>query len=240
MFRRFLKQDWEVVAVLLSALIALILHFLHITEADVLMAIAIVLMAFLLIRDIKRESQAEHFASVEDQIENKLINIQSSLTIPEVTLIGPSKLQAESIRFAKRGKGEVVLFNICLRMYQTQQVFDIMLRPFIENHNINSVQFVLNPKEKERWETNITPKVSILADYKKVKEPVWCDIEENISFILAEAETEGKAEALVSFWGEPFMAKSSEANVPRYVLYVTETSELITSLKERERICRSS
>ena len=239
MFKRLLKQDWEVVAILLASVIALILHFLHFIEIDVLMAIAIVLMAFLLIRDIKRESQAEHFASVENQIENKLINIQSSLTIPEVTLIGPSQLQAESIRFAKRGHGEVIFFNICLRMYQTQQVFDIMLRPYIENTSITSVQFLLNPKEKERWNTNILPKVTIFAGHKKVKEPVWCDLEENISFILAETETEGNAEALVSFWGEPFMSRSAEANVPRYVLYVEEKSELITSLKERERICRA-
>ena len=239
MFKRLLKQDWEVVAVLLAALIALILHFLHFTELDVLMAITIVLMAFLLIRDIKRESQAEHFASVEDRIENKLINIQSSLTIPEVTLIGPSQLQAESIRFAKRGQGEVIFFNICLRMYKTQQVFDIMLRPYIENPNITSVQFLLNPKEKESWNTNIISKVSLYTGHKKVKEPVWRDLEENISFILVETDMAGKAEALISFWGEPFMAKSSEANVPRYVLYVRETSELITSLKESERIYRS-
>jgi len=240
MFKRLLKQDWEVVAVLLAALAALVLHFLHITEESILLAIAIVLLAFLLIRDIKRESQAEHFSSVEDRIENSLLNIQSSLTAPDVTLIGPSQLQAESIRFAKRGQGEVIFFNICLRMYKAQQVFDIMLRPYIDNPDITSVQFLLNPKEKERWAKNISPKVSVLAGRKKVKAPIWCDLEENISFILAETDKSGKAEALVSFWGEPFMARSTEANVPRYVLYVGENSELITSLKEHERICRSS
>ena len=239
MFKRLLKQDWEVVAVLLAALIALILHFLHITELGLLMAIAIVLLAMFLIRDIKRESQAQHFASVEDRIENSLINIQSSLTPPDVTLIGPSQLQAESIRFAKRGQGEVICFNICLRMYQSQHPFDIMLRPYIENTNITSIQFVLDLKEKERWNTNILSKVSVYAGRKKVKEPIWSNLEENISFILVETDTTGKAEALVSFWGEPFMARSDEANVPRYVLYVREDSELITSLKEHERICRS-
>ena len=152
MFKRLLKQDWEVVAVLLAALVALVLHFLHLAEENVLLAIAVVLLAFLLIRDIKRESQAEHFALVEDRIENSLINIQASLTAPDVTLIGPSQLQAESIRFAKRGQGEVILFNICLRMYKAQQVFDIMLRPYIENPDITSIQFLLNPKEKERWD----------------------------------------------------------------------------------------
>ena len=84
MLKRLLKQDWEVIAVLLAALIALILHFLHITEIDLLMAIAIVLLAMFLIRDIKRESQAGHFASVEDRIKNSLIDIQSSLTLPDI------------------------------------------------------------------------------------------------------------------------------------------------------------
>jgi len=239
MFKRLLKQDWEVVAVLLAALIALILHFLHITELGLLMAIAIVLLAMFLIRDIKRESQAEHFALVENRIENSLTNIQSSLTPPDVALIGPSQLQAESIRFAKRGQGEVICFNICLRMYQSQHPFDIMLRPYIENPDITSIQFVLDPKEKERWNTNILPKVSVYAGRKKVKEPIWCNLEENISFILVGTDATGKAEALVSFWGEPFMARSADASVPRYVLYVRESSELITSLKEHERICRS-
>ncbi len=239
MLKRLLKQDWEVVAVLLAATIALILHFLHLTELDILMPIAIVLLAIFLIRDIKRESQAEHFALVEARIENSLITLQSSLTPPDVTLIGPSQLQAESVRFAKRGQGEVIFFNICLRMYKARYPFDIMLRPFIENTDITSIQFVLNPKEKERWDTNILPKVSVCAGRKKVKEPIWSNLEENMSFILVGTDTAGKAEALVSFWGEPFMARSYDTNVPRYVLYVRESSDLITSLKEHERICRS-
>jgi hypothetical protein len=124
-------------------------------------------------------------------------------------------------------------------MYKAQQAFEMMLRPYIENPDITSIQFLLDTKEKERWNTNIVPKVSVFAGRKKVKEPIWCNLEENISFILAETDTSGKAKALVSFWGEPFMARSAEANVPRYVLYVGENSELITSLKEHERICRS-
>jgi len=239
MLKRLLKQDWEVIAVLLAALIALILHFLHYTEIDLLMAIAIVLLAMFLIRDIKRESQVGHFAAVEDSIKNSLIDIQSSLTPPDIALIGPSQLQAASIQFAKKGQGEVIFFNICLRMYKSKHPFNIMLRPYIENTEITSIQFVLDPKEKERWDTNITPKLADYADRKKVKEPVWCELEENISFILVETEASGKAEALVSFWGEPFMARSAGVNVPRYILHVRQNSELITNLKEHERISRS-
>ena len=100
--------------------------------------------------------------------------------------------------------------------------------------------FVLDSKEKERWNENIIPKVVACDGTNKVKEPYWYDLEENVSFILVETGSFGKAEALVSFWGEPFMSKSSGVNVPRYVLYVRENSELIKSLKERERFCRSA
>lgn len=240
MLKRLIKQDWEVLAVLVASLAALILHFLHLTEFDVLMTIAIVLLAMFLIRDIKRENQAEHFAGIQEHIDNSLIDIRASLHAPDVTLIGPKQLQAESVRFARKGRGEVVCFNICLRMYRSQQVFDTMLKPFMENTDIDSIQFVLNPEEKERWNTNIVPKLSVYGSRKKVKEPIWCNMDENVSFIMSDTDEKGRAEALVSFWGEPFMAKTAEANVPRFVLYVRASSELITSLKERERVCRSA
>ncbi|UCE97849.1 MAG: hypothetical protein JSV74_00500 [Dehalococcoidia bacterium] len=240
MFKRLLKQDWEVVAVLLAALTGLVFHFLHLTEVDLLLAIAVVLLALFLIRDIKRESQAGHFAAIENSIATNLEDIKSSLTPPSVELIGPSELHETSLRFAKRGQGDVVFFNICLRMYKSQKPFDIMLKPFIENSEVTSVQFILDLKEKERWERDIMPKVVVCNNAKKVREPYWCHLEENTSFILVETGSFGKAEALVSFWGEPFMAKTSGVNVPRYVLYVREDSGLIRSLKERERISRSA
>ncbi len=240
MLKRLLKQDWEVVAVLLAATAALVLHFLHIAEEGTLLAIAVVLLAFLLIRDMKRESQAGHFSSIEDLIATNLEDIKSSLTPPGIELIGPSELHETTLRFAKKGRGEVVCFNICLRMYKSQQPFDIMVRPFIENPEVTSIQFVLDSKERERWNKDVMPKVVACAGSKKVKEPYWYDLEENVSFILVETGSFGKAEALVSFWGEPFMSKASGINVPRYILYVRENSELIKSLKERERICRSA
>jgi hypothetical protein len=56
-------------------------------------------------------------------------------------------------------------------------------------------------------------------------------------FIIVE-KSEGKAEALISFWGEPFMAIGIDKSVPRYVIRVNENSELIPRLKEIERITR--
>ena len=123
-------------------------------------------------------------------------------------------------------------------MYRAQQPFDIMFKPFIENPAVTSIRFVLDSGEKERWQSDVLPKINATSGYTKVEEPYWCNLKDNISFVIAETGEEGQSEALVSFWGEPFMAIGTDKNVPRYILHVASSSELVAHLKEKERICR--
>lgn len=81
------------------------------------------------------------------------------------------------------------------------------------------------------------PKIKACSGQQKVLEPLWIDLSDTISFVMIDIGG-GKSEALVSFWGEPFMALATDKNVPRYVLHVNSNSELIVRLKEKERICR--
>jgi len=238
MLKRLLKQDWDAIAGILAAITALILHLLHYTDENTLLAIAIVLMAILLLRDFRRENQAEKLASSVERISWAMEDVKRAVRTPDVTLIGPTELRAASLGFAQKGRGEVVWYNVCLRMYKAQQPFNIMLRPFIENPAVSSIRFVLDSGEKERWQSDVLPKINATSGYTKVEEPYWCNLKDNISFVIAETGEEGQSEALVSFWGEPFMAIGTDKNVPRYVLYVNSNSELIARLKEKERICR--
>ena len=238
MLKRLLKQDWDAIAGILAAITALILHLLHYTDENTLLAIAIVLMAILLLRDFRRENQAEKLASSVERISSAMEDVKRAVRTPDVTLIGPTELRAASLGFAQKGRGEVVWYNVCLRMYKAQQPFNIMLRPFIENPAVSSIRFVLDSGEKERWQSDVLPKINATSGYTKVEEPYWCNLKDNISFVIAETGEEGQSEALVSFWGEPFMAIGTDKNVPRYVLYVNSNSELIARLKEKERICR--
>ena len=57
--KRLLKLDWDALAGIIAAVIALVLHLLHIVDEGVLLALALVLLALLLIRDLKRESESE-------------------------------------------------------------------------------------------------------------------------------------------------------------------------------------
>ena len=238
MIQRLIRQDWEAIAGILAAVAALILHFLHVTDINVILLIIVVLMALLLIRDIRREHQTEAEARLDERIMRSLENIEKSTQVPEVTLVGPAKLREESTRFARQAHGEVVWFNMCLSMYRSQEPFDLMLRPFIENPEVKSVRFILKNTEKERWEKDVEPKIKACPGCKKVIAPFWRELDDAISYVMVETQDKGKFRALISFWGEPFMAIGIKKNVPRYVLWVGENSSLIDGLKEYDRLRR--
>ncbi|MEE9337586.1 MAG: hypothetical protein V3U87_05860, partial [Methylococcaceae bacterium] len=76
------------------------------------------------------------------------------------------------------------------------------------------------------------------AGQSKVKEPHWCELSQNISFILADSQNSGSAEALLSFGDEPFMTQSTTEMIPRYLFHVQQNSELLTHLLDFEHKCR--
>ncbi|MDO8716678.1 MAG: hypothetical protein Q7J73_07740 [Dehalococcoidales bacterium] len=235
--KRLLELNWEAIAGVLAALTALILHLLHIVDQSVLLPIVLVLLALLLVRDLRRESQEERIRAAVERSEISLKEIGSALKPPEAILVGPSELISSTEQFARRLQGEVVWFNVCLLMFRPQQTFDMLLRPMIENPLVTSVEFISRQSEKERWRTELMPKITACSGSNKVKEPEWCEVEGTVSFILAKT-LDGKEEALVSFWGEPFMSMVPGRQIPRYVFLVQAHSGLVARLREIERSCR--
>ncbi|BAN34293.1 hypothetical protein SCD_n00444 [Sulfuricella denitrificans skB26] len=235
---RFLSYDWDAIAGVLAAVAAIILHLLHIVDEHIILPIVLALMALLFISFMRHERNNERTAGQVEQIQRMSAKIKSSLTIPDVVLIGPRQLRTVSEQFARGMHGEAILFNVCLSMYRTQMLFDILLRPAIENSQVTSIHFVLDESQKELWQTEILPKITACSGGSKVREPHWCNLSKNLSFILADTQPDGATEALLSFWGEPFMAQSTERNVPRYVFHVQAHSELLPHFVELERNCR--
>lgn len=235
---RFLSYDWDAIAGVLAAVAALILHMLHLVDDQVILPIVLVLMALLFINFMRHERNNERTAGQVEQIQRMTAKIKSSLTIPDVVLVGPRQLRKTNEQFARGMRGEAILFNVCLSMYRTHMLFDLLLRPAIENAQVTSIHFVLDESQKELWETEILPKITACSDGSKVREPHWCNLSKNLSFILADTQPDGATEALLSFWGEPFMAQSTERNVPRYIFHIQAHSELLPHLVELERNCR--
>lgn len=237
--REIRKYDWDAIAGVVAAGTALILHFLHVVEQDVLLTIALVVLALLLIRDLRREERDERVQEAVERTEGEIARLLAATTPPDVVLVGPRQLRSASESFARQASGDMVWFNVCLLMFRPQALFDSLLRPAIENPSVASIQFLLDESERDRWRDEVLPKAAACTGHEKLREPLWRDLHESVSFILADTAA-GRTEAQLSFWGEPFMARTTGHEVPRYIFQVQSHSELIPRLVELERTYRTT
>jgi hypothetical protein len=229
------KLDWHAVAAVLAAVSGLVLHLLHIVDEGVLLSIILVILALVMIRDIHREDLDERSAETLERTEATLAKLVAVSSPPDTILIGSPHLREESERFAAQALGEMTWFNVCLLMFVPQPLFDVLLRPAVENPRVTSIQFILDTRERDRWRKSVYPKIEACAGREKVAEPIWVDLEESISFILSRVNLSGEVEAHMSFWGEPFMAHAPSRDVPRYIFHVQSHSELIGRLNDLAR-----
>jgi len=232
---RVLRLDWDAIAGVIAATIALVLHFLHIISIDVLITIAVVLIALLFIRTLRREHVTDQIREDVHSIASGVLGLQSSLAPRDTVLVGPAVLSSMSKRFSDDAKGDMIWFHVCLTMFRPQSLFDTLLRPAIENPDVHSIQFILDPAQQELWRTEVEPKVAVCATPEKVRAPVWVPIPDSVSVVFSDASSAGATRALLSFWGEPFMARSSGREVPRYVFLLEPESELVPRLLDLAR-----
>ncbi len=233
--KRLLRIDWDVIAGITAALLAIVLHLLHVVHVEVLFTIILALVALLLFRDLRRENHDEHLGESVSQIKRDIRSIVLSLEPPEAVLIGPRHLRTESHRFVASARGDMVWYNVCFLMFRSQEVFDMLLKPAIESPLVESIQFISDESEQELWAENILPKIKTCDANGKILAPRWRTLPQTVSFILADTERKGQTEALLSFWGEPFMARTVEKQVPRYVFWVHGHSDLVAQFVDLER-----
>ena len=237
---RLFRLEWDAIAGILAAVTALVLHFLHVIETDVLTMITLVLIALLFLRLLRNEHQAAEVAASVRRSEHVLEALVQNTKPPDAMVIGPRELRHASTAFAQRAQGDMVWFNVCLSMFKPQPLFDTLLLPAIENPRVTSIAFVLDERQKPLWDTDVWPKVVACGGTQKFQAPRWRHLEEDLSFILAEAAPTGSTECLLSFWGEPFMSRQVGRDVPRYIFHIKGHSELIGRLVELDREHRLS
>lgn len=232
---KLLSYEWDAIGGILAAVTAIVLHLLHVVDEQVLLSIVLALMALLFVNFMRHALNNERTAEQVERTEHAVRRIQAALKTPDVMLVGPRQIRSASEAFARHMKGDAIWFNVCLSMYKPQPLFEALLRPAVENPHVTSIQFVLDESQKALWQTEVQPKIDACAGASKVREPRWCRLAENTSFILADSQHSGGAEALLSFWGEPFMAQSTGRDVPRYIFHVQKNSELLPHLVELAR-----
>ena len=232
------RYEWDAIAGIVAAAIALTLHLLHVVQPDILLTITVVLVAIILLRQLRHEEREERVDGATGRTEQLIVKLHEALKSPDVVLVGPRHLRAASEAFARQARGDMVWFNVCLMMFRPQELFDCLLRPAVENPLVTRIEFVLDEGERTNWRDHVVPKLAGCRGHDKVLEPRWCDLKESVSFVLADREADGQAEAQLSFWGEPFMARTTGRDVPRYIFHVQAHSELVPRLVELERSYR--
>lgn len=235
------KFEWEAIAGLIAAVVAIVLHFLHVTDVNILRVITLALVALLFLRDLRSE---ERWSSMElaSKLSVRLLEEIKETTHPaEIYLVGPAQIRQATIQFAGRAQGEVVWFNACPQMFESRELCDVLLSPFLANKNVTAIRLVLDKAQREHWRTRVESTLETHLGRGTVAPPTWACLDSGVSFVIAETDAvEGKAEALVSFWGEPFMAVHHDRKVPGYMIHVRENSELIGRFREVERAARMS
>lgn len=220
-------KNLDVIAIIIASVSAIVLHHLGIIPETYVISILLLLLALHALQDAVRGQE----------IKEDLKTISKNVLAPvsEVELIKPGDLLVYTEEFALKNKGEVWWFNACCTMFRSQQLFDRLLKTSIENSKTSKIIFVMNLSMKDAWDREVRPKIAVCRNREKVLEPVWCNIEESVAFQMIDIGVDREAkEALLGFWGEPFMMElgSKSEHVPRYLIHVKSQSELISRLKD--------
>ncbi|MCO6411483.1 MAG: hypothetical protein J5I92_01945 [Thiogranum sp.] len=233
--KSLLNLEWDAIAGILAAVAGIVLHLLHVVDERVILPIVLALIALLFINFMRHTRNNERTAEQVAHTAHAVNRIQSALKHPDVILIGPRHLRSSNEQFVRHMSGDTVWFNVCLSMYKPQPLFDALLRPAVDNPMVSSIQFVLDESQRDLWQQFIYPRIAVCAGSAKVREPRWCSLSKTVSFILADSRLSGGTEALLSFWGEPFMAQTTDRDVPRFIFHVQKNAEILPHLVELER-----
>ncbi|PKO64052.1 MAG: hypothetical protein CVU22_25875 [Betaproteobacteria bacterium HGW-Betaproteobacteria-16] len=227
--------EWDAIAGILAAVVAIVLHLLHVVDEHIVLPILLALLGLLFLNFMRHARSNEHTAEQVEGIALELSQLQQGLKPPEVVLVGPRQLRSVNEQFIRNMRGDSLWYNLCLSMYTPPPLFDALLRPALENPLVTSIQFVLDESQRELWQRVVEPQIAACVGHAKVREPRWRHLDKTSSFILADSQASGGTEALLSFWGEPFMAQSSTRDVPRFIFHVQKNSELLPHLVELQR-----
>ncbi len=232
--RYLLRIDWDVVAGIIAAVVAMLLSFMGLVSDTVGRGIILLLCALLLTRDLRGEARENRMFDKLDVIKRHVVNLAAAKQA-DIHLIGPKRIRHEFADFATTVYGEVRWFNACCRMFRRQEIFDATLRPFLDNPNVTSVTLLCRPEERPFWLADVLPKLRKCDHGDKVRPPSWGPIRTNVSFVLGDVDGDGRDEAMLSILEEPFAASNHGPAVPRFLVRVFSHCDLIASFEELAR-----
>ncbi len=146
------KIEWDAVAGIVAAGIAIILHWLHIVDEETILLILLALVGLLFMNFLRHSEENRKTAEQVTHTLAKVDRIDAGIQTPDVILIGPRHLRARYTECLNDLGGETLWFNLCLSMYRTQPLFEALLKPAIDNPAVKSIQLVLSHDLQALWQ----------------------------------------------------------------------------------------
>lgn len=104
--KHLLNYEWDAIAGIVAAVVAIVLHLLHVVDEHVILPIVLALMGLLFINFMRHTRNNELTAEQVTRTARAVSRIQSTLRHPEIVLVGPRNLRAANEAFVRNMSGE--------------------------------------------------------------------------------------------------------------------------------------
>src|SRR5450759_2861545 len=82
------RYDWDAIACIVAAAVALILHLLHVVQPDILLTVTLVLVALLLLRQLRHEEREERVEDMAGRTKQMIVRLHDDRLKPRTMVLG--------------------------------------------------------------------------------------------------------------------------------------------------------
>lgn len=163
----------------------------------------------------------------EEAIIQDIEELERQIVGTGVELIGSDQLHklTESVG---RNRGDIWFFNVPLGRIRTQEGFNALVKPGIENPHTTNITFILNRSVKAIWEEHVQPKIDNIKGGGEHITVKWMDDERKIGFMLLR----GSREVYLIAWDEPFIVETPKGSQTMLMFHMKSNREFIAKLEE--------
>lgn len=229
---KLLSVEWDTLSGVAAAAVAMVLSFFDIVSATTVRAILLLIVALILLRELRRDSRESEYAEHLDIMRQDIRNLVASQGGAGITIVEPAALLHEFQDFAAHLHGTVTWYNACCGMFSRPEAFQNTLGRLIDNPEIDTIQMLCDRRERSAWEEGVAEHVRQHGIAHKVRVPLWGDLSSSLSFLIGVRRGDNQPLALVAIMEEPFASQGRVLRVPRYLFRVQSGSTILAEMQE--------
>lgn len=228
--RRLLAVEWDTLAGIAAAFVALVLSLFGLVSDVTVRAILLLLAALILLRELRNDSRSAIHAEHLDCMRQDIRDLREKIGTTDLVVITPLALRSAFQDFVTHLGGRVTWYNACCRMFHRHEVFESTLGQLLGNPDVVAVEMLCDASERHAWDTDLAIKVRKCAGATKLREPIWGALPTAVSFLIGEHRESKRPQALMAIMEEPFASHGNGRSVPRYLFRVQNHSDILTAM----------